>query len=221
MRRPRAIFHSLSSILDEKKMMSFRIAARRVALALLVLTAVVMLSACEHVALIGRPTLESRGPPERVTATIDGVDHQLQELYLLAGGNQHYVVRYLSGTRVMAQGRDYPASSLQAGDQVEVELREGADERLYADQVRVVGSGGAPASTGRVRNVEGTVERISLERGTLELRARNGELLTIYVPESSNAETRDRFHRIWVGDYVRLEGESLSENRLELLAFRQ
>jgi hypothetical protein len=163
--------------------------------------------------------LESRGPPERVTATIDGVDHQLQELYLFAEGNQHYVVRYLSGTRVTTRGRDYPPADLRAGDRVEVELREGADMRLYADQVRVVDSGGASAATA-IRNVEGTVERLSLARGVLELRSRSGELLTIYVPDSSSAETRDRFHRVWVGDYVRLEGEQLSENRLELLAFR-
>jgi hypothetical protein len=192
---------------------------RAYASALLVLAAA-MLSGCDNnIALIGRPTLESRGPPERVTATIDGVDHQLQELYLLAEGNQHYVVRYLSGTRVMAQGRDHPATSLRAGDRVEVELREGADRRLYADQVRVVGSGGAPATT-RIRDVEGTVERVSLQRGMIELRARNGELLTIYVPESSSAETKDRFYRVWIGDYLRLEAEPLSENRLELLAFR-
>lgn len=163
--------------------------------------------------------MESRGPPERVTATIDGVDHQLRELYLLAEGNQHYVVRYLSGTRVMAQGRDHPASSLRAGDRVEVELREGADSRLNADQVRVIGSSGARATT-RFRDVEGTVERVSLQRGMIELRTRNGELLTIYVPESSSAETKDRFYRVWIGDYLRLEAEPLSENRLELLAFR-
>jgi translation initiation factor IF-1 len=199
--------------------MSFRIPARRMAAALIVLAAAMMLSSCENIALIGRPTLESRGPPERVTATIDGVDYQLQELYLLAEGNQRYVVRYLAGTRVIAQDRDYPANSLRAGDRVEVELREGSDNRLYADHIRVVRSGGAAATTG-IRNVEGTVERISLERGVIELRARNGELLTIYVPESSSAETKDRFHRVWIGDYVRLEGEQLSENRLELLAFR-
>ena len=187
------------------------------ALALLLAAAIV--SGCENIALIGRPTLESRGPPERVTATIDGVDRQLQELYLLAEGNQHYAVRYLSGTRVTAQGRDYPAADLRAGDRVEVELREGADMRLYADQVRVVGSGGASAATA-IRNVEGTVERVSLARGVLELRSRSGELLTIYVPDSSSAETRDRFYRVWIGDYVRLEGEQLSESRLELLAFR-
>ncbi len=167
--------------------------------------AAAILSGCENIALIGRPTLEPRGPPERVTAMIDGVDHQLQELYLLAEGNQHYVVRYLSGTRVTARGRDYPAADLRAGDRVEVELREGADMRLYADQVRVVGSSGASAATA-IRNVEGTVERVSLARGVIELRSRSGELLTIYVPDSSSAETRDRFYRVWIGDYVRLEG---------------
>jgi hypothetical protein len=98
-------------------------------------------------------------------------------------------------------------------------LREGADRRLYADQVRVVGSGGGPTPT-RIRDVEGTVERVSLQRGMIELRARNGELLTVYVPESSSSETKDRFYRVWIGDYLRLEAEPLSENRLELLAFR-
>jgi hypothetical protein len=187
--------------------------------ALCLFLAAAILSGCENIALIGRPTLESRGPPERIIATIDGVDHQMQELYLLAEGNQHYAVRYLIGTRVTAQGRDYPAADLRAGDRIEVELREGADMRLYADQVRVVGSGSASATTA-IRNVEGTVERISLARGVIELRSRNGQLLTIYVPDSSSPETRDRFYRVSIGDYVRLEGEQLSENRLELLAFR-
>jgi outer membrane murein-binding lipoprotein Lpp len=158
-----------SSILDPQ-ILDEKVIVRKMALAAVVLVAA-MLSGCDNnIALIGRPTLESRGPPERVTATIDGVDHQLQELYLLAEGNQHYVVRYLSGTRVMSQGRDHPASSLRPGDRVEVELREGADRRLYADQVRVIGSGRASATT-RIRDVEGTVERVSLQRGMIELRA--------------------------------------------------
>ena len=117
-----------SSILDEK-MIPFRIPAGKMALALVLLVAALVSGCDNNIALIGRPTLESRGPPERVTATIDGVDHQQRELYLLAEGNQHYVVRYLSGTRVTAQGRDHPANSLRAGDRVEVELREGADRR--------------------------------------------------------------------------------------------
>src|ERR687891_2158632 len=146
---------------------------RAYASAMLVLAAA-MLSGCDNnIALIGRPTLESRGPPERVTATVDSVDHQLREIYLLAEGNQHYVVSYLSGTRVTSQGRDYPVDNLRPGDRVEVDVREGADKRLYADQVRVLGSGGAAATT-KVRNVEGAVEGVSLQRSGVEVRTRNG-----------------------------------------------
>src|SRR2546426_11361259 len=104
------------------------------ALALLLAAAIV--SGCENIALIGRPTLESRGPPERVTATIDGVDRQLQELYLFAEGNQHYAVRYLSGTRVTAQGRDNPAPDIRPDGRVMVEVRQGAEMRLSASQGR-------------------------------------------------------------------------------------
>jgi hypothetical protein len=199
-------------------MMSFRLRARRLALTLLVLSAA-LLSGCENVALIGRPTLESPDPLRRVTATVEGVDHQLREIYLRTERDQHYVVNYLAGTQVTAQGRDYPVTDLKRGDRIEVELREGADKRLYADQVRLFTSGGSTSAATGIRSVEGTVERVSLERGVIELRARNGERLTIYVPESASQETKDRFHRVWPGDSLRLEGEVLSENRLELLAF--
>ena len=198
--------------------MSLPLPNRSIALTFLVLAAAV-LPACEHVALIGRPTLDSPDPLKRVTATVDGVDHQVREIYLRTERNQHYVVNYTGSTRVFAQGRENPATRLARGDRVEVELREGADKRLQADEIRVLGSGAAATASG-IRNIEGTVEGVSLERSMIEVRTRSGELVTIYVPQSSSQEIKDRFHRVWVGDHVRIEGELLSENRLELLAFR-
>jgi hypothetical protein len=44
-------------------------------------------------------------------------------------------------------------------------------------------------------------------------------LLTIYVPDWLNDAAKNRFQRIRAGDYVRLEGERLSEYRMELVAF--
>jgi hypothetical protein len=195
------------------------ISLRNPGIALTLVLAAAVLPACENVALIGRPSIESPDPLKRVTATIDGVDHQAREIYLRTEGNRPYVVNYTGSTRVFVQGRVDPATSLRRGDRVEVELREGADKRLYADEVRVSGSGFVSTAAG-IRNVEGTVEGISLERSMIEVRTRSGELVTIYVPPSASQEIKDRFHRVWVGDYVRLEGELLSENRLELLAFR-
>jgi hypothetical protein len=183
-----------------------------------VVLAVSVLYGCEHVALIGRPTLEGRGGPRQVTATVNGIDHGLREIYLRAASDQHYVVNYTADTRVLADGREYGARGLKLGDRVRVALREGDDKRLYAEEIRV-DSAAAPGPIG-VSAVEGTVESILPERGVLELRVLSGDLLTIYVPESANEATRSRFRRIRVGDYVRLEGERLGEHRLELLAFR-
>lgn len=188
----------------------------RSALSLMLIAA--MFYSCESVALIGRPTLESRGQPRDITATVNGIDPQRREIYLRSGRDQHYVVNYTDDTRVMIDGREHAVTGLQVGDQVRVNLREGDGRRLVADRIRVE-SGAVAGATG-IRTVEGTVERVMPERGVLELRTLNGDLLTIYVPESLNDAAKNRFQRIRPGDHVRLEGERLSEYRMELLAFR-
>jgi hypothetical protein len=173
---------------------------------------------CESIALMPRASIDAPGAPSVITATVNGIDTNLREVYLRTANNQHYVVNYTSETRVTDRTRDYAVSGLRAGDQVRVDLRQGDDRRLYADQI-VLERAGTPETSG-IRTVEGTVERILKERGFLELRTVSGDLLTIYVPESSSEATKSRFSRIREGDHVRVEGERLSENRMELLAFR-
>jgi translation initiation factor IF-1 len=172
---------------------------------------------CESIALMPRPSIDAPGPPRNITATVNGIDTNLREVYLRTANNQHYVVNYTNETRVTDRTREYSMSGLRAGDQVRVELRQGDDRRLYAERI-VLESAGTPETSG-IRTVEGTVERILPERGFLELRTLSGDLLTIYVPESSSEATKSRFNRIREGDHVRVEGERLSENRMELLAF--
>lgn len=180
---------------------------------------VALLSGCERIALMPRPSLESPDPPRTITATVNGVDSVLEEIYLRASGNQHYVVNYSKETRVSDGGGSFPVADLRVGDQVRVDLRENTGRRLYADRIRLEGKNSAGSSIG-IRTVEGTVERIVPERGFLELRALNGGLVTVYVPESTSSSTKERFKRIHVGDHVRIEGERLGDDRLELLAFR-
>ncbi len=180
---------------------------------------VLLFSGCESIALMPRRSLDAPDPPRTIAATVNGVDPKLEEIYLRAAGNQHYVVNYTKDTRVSDHGRSFPVGDLRLGDQVTVDLRENTGRRLYADRIRRE-SASATSGTIGMRIVEGTVERIVSERGFLELRALNGDLLTVYMPESASAGTRDRFNRIRAGDHVRLEGERLSEDRLELLAFR-
>ena len=163
-----------------------------------------------------RPSIEGPNEARSVTATVNGIDHKLREIYLRTANNQHYVVNYTTGTRVINGGRGAGVNDLRTGDQVRVEIREGTGGRLFADEISLEGAGHADA----IRTVEGTVERIVPERGFLELRAAGGALITVYVPEGSSAETRNRFQRIRVGETVRVEGERLGEDRVELLAFR-
>ena len=174
------------------------------------------LTACENIALMPRPTIEAPNAPRSVTATIAGIDHSLRELYLRTERNQNYVVNFTTGTQVTSRGRPVTVNDLRAGDLIRADLREGTGGRLFADEISLEGAGVASP----MRTVEGTVERIVPERGFLELRTITGTLLTVYVPESSDPETRRRFERIRAGDTVRLEGERLDENRIELLAFR-
>ena len=174
------------------------------------------LAACENIALMPRPSIEGPNEARSVTATVNGIDPKLREIYLRTANNQHYVVNYTTGTRVINGGRGAGVNDLRTGDQVRVEIREGTGGRLFADEISLEGAGHADA----IRTVEGTVERIVPERGFLELRAAGGALITVYVPEGSSAETRNRFQRIRVGETVRVEGERLGEDRVELLAFR-
>lgn len=178
----------------------------------------VFMLGCENIALVGRPTLESRGQPSSVTATVNGVDHGLRELYLRTAADQHWVVNYSRDTRVLSDGREYEPTALRVGDRVQVALREGPDKKLYAEEIRVQGT--ATGAATHVRTVEGTVERVLRDRGVMDVRLSDGNVLTVYVPPSASAETQARFGEVRRGDYVRLDGERLGGDRLELLAFR-
>lgn len=178
---------------------------------------VALVVGCESIALMPRPDIDAPDAPRSITASINGIDQQLREVYLRTRNNQHYVVNYTNDTRITDRGRELSVSQLRVGDQVRVDVRE-EGRRLYARQI-LLESPGAPGASG-IGIVEGTVERIIPERGLLELRVLNGDLIVVYVPESSSVATKRRFDRIREGDNVRLEGERLSENRMELVAFR-
>ena len=190
----------------------------RTKLILLVALMTGLVGGCENIALMPRATIDAPDAPRSITATVNGIDTRLQEFYLRTADNQHYVVNYTKETRVLDRGREQALSKISSGDEVRVDVRQGTDRRLYADRITLLNAGGAAAAG--IHTVQGTVERFLPERGLLELRLVNGELLTVYVPESSSQATRSRLARIREGDVVSIEGERLDANRMELVAFR-
>jgi translation initiation factor IF-1 len=190
----------------------------RTKLTLLVAFITGLVSGCENIALMPRATIDAPDAPRSITATVNGIDTRLHEFYLRTANNQHYVVNYTNETRVLDRGREQALSKISSGDEVRVDVRQGTDRRLYADRITLLGAGGTAAAG--IHTVQGTVERVLPERGLLELRLVNGDLLTVYVPESSSEATRSRLARVREGDVVSIEGERLGANRMELVAFR-
>lgn len=167
---------------------------------------------CENIALLPRPSLDSQSRIENVqlSGSVEAVDLDRQEIYLLTEARQSQIVSYTDETRVLVEGREARASTIHAGDVIEVRLRAGGGGRAIADVVQV-------RQRGRVgQTIEGTVERVLTERGAIELRRPSGELTIVYLPPGSSSRTEEQFQRLRPGDFVRMEGVFLGENRFEL-----
>ena len=170
-------------------------------------------SGCEEVSLLGRPALDARSRRENVEfiAMVQELDHGRRELYLRTQGGQSQIVTYTNRTRVIGDGEELPASNLAIGDIIEVRMHGTADGRAVADSIRV-------RERGEVRNtiLDGTVERVLSDRRVIELRNPSGVLTTVYLPQNSPEIVEDEFSRLRSGDFVRLQGTFLGENRFEL-----
>jgi hypothetical protein len=201
----------------------------------LLLAAVIFIgSACENIALIRRDSPVPEGRRDgtdrgEVVGTVDGIDTKAREIYVRTSGGQMRTVSYSSETRVFIRGQEYPVSELRRDDEVSLQLVRGDRRNEYTNLIRVGDRG--PASTDRlpersgdslgvVQTIEGTVERVDVERGYFEVRPRFGNDITrVFLPYKPVQRTEDQFRRLREGDYVRVEGEVVSDNRVELKAF--
>jgi hypothetical protein len=97
------------------------------------------------------------------------------------------------------------------------------DGRLYTDQIAVRESvqdrGGYSGSTGRLDRFEGTVESIDTRRGLFELRNRQDRLVVVTLPYNAPRSLSDRFNRLREGDFIRVEGRFVNQDRFELESF--
>lgn len=167
---------------------------------------------CEEVALLGRPALDARSRRENVEfiGRVQELDHSRRELYIRTEGGLSQVVTYTNGTRVGADGKTISASELGRGDIIEVLMHGTADGRAVADSILVRERGDRNAT------IEGTVERVLSDRRVIELRTASGALTTVYVPQDSPEAIENEFKQLRSGDFVRLQGIFLGENRFEL-----
>ena len=74
-------------------------------------------------------------------------------------------------------------------------------------------------SSARANMIDGTVERIQYDLGVFDVRVRPGELVTVSLPYNARAADVESFRRLRPGDRVRLEGEFVNRDNLQLYSF--
>lgn len=154
------------------------------------------------------------------------VDANRQFLQVRADNGQIANVRFDSRTQVIYQQRQYPVTALEPGDQVSIRLMETQQGELYTDQILVTrsiqeirGETGAGA-TRQFMQMEGTVGQIDSQRGMFELRSQTGGVLWVSLPYNTSAANVSRFQQLRTGQFVRVGGYLIANDRLELADFR-
>jgi hypothetical protein len=150
------------------------------------------------------------------------VDTHNRQIELRSESGRNLQVRYDNNTRVVYRQREYAVSNLEAGDYVAMRAQEDRDGRYYADYITVREAaqdrGSGRASLGRLDRFEGRVEYIDARRGSFEIRDR-GRVVLVTLPYNASRSVSDRFNRLREGDFVRVEGRFINDDRLELEAF--
>ncbi len=199
----------------------------------------VWLSGCVPVETAQRPSLNEvrsgavRGPstedrrlgPGEVSAEIDQIDPTRREIRVIADDGRREILRY-DFTRVTYHGFDYAVADLEAGDRIA--YRTAPRDNGYLESIRLqepIQARGAPRAGRRTaqrsRNdvVEGTVDRIDHNLGVFDVRPPSGRRVTVSVPYNARAADVDSFRALRRGDRVRVEGEFVNPDNLQLLAF--
>jgi len=150
------------------------------------------------------------------------VDTREREIEIRTEAGRTWNVRYDGRTRVTYREREYEVSNLEPGDYVAMRTTQDRRGRLYTDLVTVRESTqdrGRYGRRGRLDQLEGTIEYIDERRGRFEVRDRRNRLVVVTLPYNAPRSVSDRFERLRRGDYVRVEGRFIAEDRFELESF--
>jgi hypothetical protein len=205
----------------------------------LLLGAVIALGGCVPMETAPRPTLNEvrmgnvRGASVEDTrlraGEIEGevveVNRTRREVYVVAADGRRETLPYdFDRTRVVYHGREYTIDNLESGDRI---AYPSTPSGRYVDIIRIqepvqARSGSRfsqAAAPRRTQVIDGTVERIDQKLGVFDLRPRDGRSITVSLPYNARPADVDSFRTLHRGDPVRVEGEFLSPDNFQLLAF--
>jgi hypothetical protein len=206
----------------------------------LLLGTVTALGGCVPMQTATRPTLDevrtgnvrdasvedTRLRPGEIEGEVVEVNRSRREVYVVAADGRRETLPYdFDRTRVVYHGREYTIDNLESGDRIAYPSTPSSGR--YVDvitiqepvQARSASRFARTAPAKRTEVIDGTVERIDQKMGVFDLRPRDGRTITVSLPYNARTADVDSFRTLHRGDPVRVEGEFLSPDNFQLLAF--
>jgi hypothetical protein len=183
------------------------------------------MAACTNTGSLGNILGGVLGTPSgmQVGATVQSVDTRNQQITMTQSNGQTLGVFYDNRTRVVYQSSLYPVTSLEYGDQIVARLQDNGNNTYYTDSIYVTQpvNGSTTGNSANVQAMSGTVRQIDTNAGWFAMSAGNGAMLTVSLPYRPRPSSQDlnRFNSLRVGDFVRIYGVYLGNNRVELRSF--
>ena len=207
---------------------------RRSGLAVFGLLAIsVSASACAQMGTMGGLG-DVIGGGSSVYGEVRSVDTRRGRIQVREQYGRDQTVRFDNRTRVVYRNREYPVSSLERGDQVQMRVEYDRNNNAWADHIEVRSSarrtdrrddrrdddrGGVWGS--RVERLDGRVQAVDARRGYFTVTQNRGQRVLVYMPRNARREDVRRFERLRRGDRVRVEIRSSGRgDQAELVRFR-
>ena len=156
-----------------------------------------------------------------IVGEVQNIDARSRQIEIRTDAGRTSSIRYDDNTQVIYRQRNYQVSNLERGDYVAARIQQDRDGRNYTDTVTVRESVQDRGSTGgaRLDQIEGRVEYVDNRRGTFEIRDSRNRLIVVTVAFNAPRAVTDRFNRLRNGDFVRIEGRTVSADRFDLEDF--
>jgi hypothetical protein len=160
----------------------------------------------------------------QVSGTIQNINTRNQQVQLQQSNGQTLTLGYDNQTQVVYQNQSYSVSNLEYGDRVTARIINANtnNSQYYTDLIQVdqsVSSNPGSGSSANVQLFEGSARNIDRTNGTFQITGSNYGTLVISLPYNPRQADVNRFNSLRSGDYVRVYGVLMNNNRVELRQF--
>jgi hypothetical protein len=157
----------------------------------------------------------------QLSGTVRGVDTRYQQISIQTSNGQTVPVSYDNQTQVVYQNQNYPATSLEYGDQITARIQANGNS-YYTDYIQVdqsVNNGSGNVSSGNVQSLQGTIRSVDRRNGLFTVDIGNYNTVTVTMPYNASSNDVNRFNSLRNGDFVRFYGVYTGQSQIQLRQF--